>query len=863
MELTYHYSPFFSGACYRKLSVNKTLFEKHVGDAGLLDLLELRLGLPGRETSAIERILAYQYALGVVRKDAFYDKAFENDSLATAKEILRWRDLLVMEGFDAATACESPRLRKLAEAEEHFSEPGTPERWKEVRAHAKGPLAGVNIIVDHDIRLLPKLIRETLAAIGVEKGVYDGLGGKEASWTSEGKDITIRYFGTVAEAYQWAADHDKSGCDVVVCPDSFRLNGVLRNRGKALLDASVEGDSPILQLFRLGLLLLERPLDIKNLLEYLRTGFSPIPARQRHALARALKSEGGRGEEWQKALAACEDTPEVHTFLQSLLDAEIIKGKVDKTVIINWCRALADWAGDTKKTPPERVPYQMELTGLCEGLCRVVGSEADDEVDVSFVLKALKTLYEPTPVRTDKAMAESWDVIDSHRSLIDTPDSLLWLPCIGGLGSSYPYAFLFQEELKELGLRSMTDYIRHDFNLMADRLGKVGRIELCACDFDRNEALEEHPAVTLCKPAAHKAGKEMDMRTAAGGSTTSVFSPLRTLETGVDLYPKARNEKGEVTKDDTALSATSIETLISYPFDFVMDKKLRFKDLSSIQLSNLTLTQGTVAHYVFEKLLEDSEGSIPKMRALLQEDVFYTRVDAAAGEKGEILFRPENRTLFAHFKETVRKSIGVLLDILENSGLTPKKSELKLNEELDGLSRITGSVDFYAETKGGDVVVIDFKYSKGSHYIEKLKEDRSVQLEIYAEGLTKKTGRPVVARAYYFFPINLLYTDDTTGFFLDPDGRPFPGVIPLKKKAGLPPLSRRIRSSVDQRRTQLKKGRLEMEEGAPLDEIEYHNAAKDGSLIDIPATGKKDCKVKAASPFVNPTKYPILKNSIK
>ena len=68
---------------------------------------------------------------------------------------------------------------------------------------------------------------------------------------------------------------------------------------------------------------------------------------------------------------------------------------------------------------------------------------------------------------------------------------------------------------------------------------------------------------------------------------------------------------------------------------------------------------------------------------------------------------------------------------------------------------------------------------------------------------------------------------------------------------------------MDQRRTQLKKGRLEMEEGAPLDEIEYHNAAKDGSLIDIPATGKKDCKVKAASPFVNPTKYPILKNSIK
>ena len=860
MELTYHYSPFFSGATYRKLSVNKPLFEKHVGDAGLLDLLELRLGLPGRETSAIERILDYQSALAAVRKDAFYEKAFENDPLATAKEILRWRDLLVMEGFDAATTYGSPRLRKLADAESHFSKPGTPERWKEVRAHAKGPLAGVNIIVDHDIRLLPKLIRESLAAIGVEEGVYDGLGGKEASWTSEGKDITIRYFGTVAEAYGWAADNRKDYDGAVICPNPFRMNAVLRNRELPLLEASAGGDSSITQLFRLGLSLLERPLDINNLLEYLRSEFSPIPGAYRYTLANTLLREGGRGEEWEKALAKCRDDKDVRDYLLTLLDdlENVGDGKnpewmVPTEKVTGWCKALAEWS--TTVITEDRKPYQLELVSLCDGMCRVIDNMHSSRVRVKEVMKALKTLYELTPVNNTKATAGSWDAVDSHRGFIDAPDKLLWLPCNGGLDTSYPYAFLLQEEIEELSLPSKTDYIRHDFNLMAEQLDQIETIELCACDFDRHEALEEHPAVTLCKPAAN-----VIPRPASDGQTASIFHPLGTLEMeGVDLYPKRRNDQGKETDEDYPLSATGIETLIAYPFDYVMDKKLGFRDASSFQLSDLTPTQGTVAHYVFEKMMKESGGNILRMRDMLEEG-FEDRIDTAAKMRGGILFRRENRTLFAHFKEIIRKSISVLLDILESSGLTPKECEHPLEDVDLDFAKIKGSVDFYAETKAHQIVVIDFKYSKGKTYIEKLEDDKSVQLEIYAESMGKELGGPVVAKGYYFFPLNQLHTDDQSGIFSGD------GVIVHPAKKEMLPLRQRIRNSVDYRATQLKCGKLEMEEGAALADIDYHKDADEGrKMIDIPAARKKkDGKsVKAASPFVNPTKFPILKNAIK
>ncbi|MBO5546626.1 MAG: hypothetical protein J6N50_06505 [Bacteroidales bacterium] len=39
---------------------------KTVGDPGLLEFMELRLGLPGVESDAIDRILAYRKALGDV-----------------------------------------------------------------------------------------------------------------------------------------------------------------------------------------------------------------------------------------------------------------------------------------------------------------------------------------------------------------------------------------------------------------------------------------------------------------------------------------------------------------------------------------------------------------------------------------------------------------------------------------------------------------------------------------------------------------------------------------------------------------------------------------------------------------------------
>ena len=855
------YSPSFTGECYRNLPVNETCFEKVVGDAGLLDFLELRLGLAGAtpECSAIDRILSYKRALDRVKAGAFYIEAFENDDLATAKEILRWRDLLVMEGFNADTEYKSPRLQKLAEVEKQLAEfpEGVPERWKRVHEGVSGAFPGVLISVHYSLDLLPKLIRETLNKLGASEERIQN----EMTFSPKSPDkISVYCFGTVAEAYCRAVDNHTN--EAVICPDTFRLNAVLRNREKPLLESSACGDSSITQLFRLGLSLLERPLNINHLLEYLRIGFSPIPGEYRYAFADALLRKGGRGEDWNKLLAECSGNNEVQEFLLSLLNADVKnigdekapQWMVSSDIVTNWCKALASWSRNVKTD--ERKTYQQELASLCDGMCRIMDNKASDRVDVKDLMKALKTLYDLSPVKTNKAMAQSWDAVDSHRSFIDSPKKLWWIPCNGGLNTPYPYSFLLKEERESLSIKEMPDFIQYDYRRMVDLLGKVDEIVLFTCDFDGAEALVEHPAVTICKQAAPDSEKDLPPKIKSS-PTSSIFQKSGTLYTGVDLYPKDGDK-------DRGLSATSTETLIGFPFDFVMDKTLGYKDITSLRLSDITPTLGTVAHLVFQRMLEESDNkSIDEMKAMLKAD-FDERVEKAAMEKGEILLLPENKTLLNNFKRTLQKSIGVLLDILKDSNLKPVISEETLKGTLEGFADITGSVDFHAELPDGNIVVIDFKYSKGKSYIEKLEEDKAIQLEFYAEGLEemwKKEGKKVVARAYYFFPINQLHTDDESGIFSEM----VTGVVLHRKEKNDTPLSDRIRNSKKYRQAQLEKGTLEIEEGTPLEEIDYHKKVEVCHLIDIPKSDKKidGSDVKANSPFANPTKYPILKNAIK
>lgn len=81
------------------------LGEAVVGPRGLLDILETQLGLTGPSKAEAIRIAAYSTKLANAltrRPSAFFARSFEKDSWSTAERLLRWRDDLILAGWNGA-----------------------------------------------------------------------------------------------------------------------------------------------------------------------------------------------------------------------------------------------------------------------------------------------------------------------------------------------------------------------------------------------------------------------------------------------------------------------------------------------------------------------------------------------------------------------------------------------------------------------------------------------------------------------------------------------------------------------------------------------------------------------------------------
>src|ERR1700674_5103846 len=105
---------------YQDLQPRHRFNESICGPQGFLRLLELRLGLASNPASAASRIVQYRGALESAAsiKERFYTVSFAKDPLAVAETLLRWRDELVLAGWDGAPdPASGQRIRDLAEVE--------------------------------------------------------------------------------------------------------------------------------------------------------------------------------------------------------------------------------------------------------------------------------------------------------------------------------------------------------------------------------------------------------------------------------------------------------------------------------------------------------------------------------------------------------------------------------------------------------------------------------------------------------------------------------------------------------------------------------------------------------------------------
>ncbi|MCF0201194.1 MAG: hypothetical protein HUK16_07510, partial [Bacteroidales bacterium] len=95
MDERYIFHPAYDGHVHVDFDTTPAIGTEFVGPMGLLARLELKLGLTRNEIPDYEREKLYQEAIAATSLKLF-KQSFELDAANTTKQLLRWRDALVM-----------------------------------------------------------------------------------------------------------------------------------------------------------------------------------------------------------------------------------------------------------------------------------------------------------------------------------------------------------------------------------------------------------------------------------------------------------------------------------------------------------------------------------------------------------------------------------------------------------------------------------------------------------------------------------------------------------------------------------------------------------------------------------------------
>lgn len=169
------YNPFFTKEAFITHDLWDTVA---TGDAGLLEQLLMRAGMPqtiaNEEDKDDTRIAPYSEALKA-QADSPFANSLATDPTGTAKQLLQWRDTLVMAGWKAEMMADSKnaKLRVLSACDKAISAyPSKADRWRQVLDKLQ---AGEEILQEEDAvevhvpsELIHPIIKEVLNLLHAE-----------------------------------------------------------------------------------------------------------------------------------------------------------------------------------------------------------------------------------------------------------------------------------------------------------------------------------------------------------------------------------------------------------------------------------------------------------------------------------------------------------------------------------------------------------------------------------------------------------------------------------------------------------------------------------------------------------------------
>lgn len=346
----------FDMACDQDVALSNTqggqasIGRLYVGAQGLLNVLETHLGMTGKVKHHAVRIQGYMDCMSQVlsKPDAsFFKQSHESDAWSSAKQMLSWRDELVMAGWSAQSSdAFTSRLKALSVVEDVLPEQlkqGVGDRLQRVLL----ALDRVESIAIKEVSLcegldgLPSLLQQVMKALEA-KGVQikanhnsqatnqvlakGNLGVVQQSMLNQdassdqvvADDDTLTLIQTQDEwsaanlIASWLKADEKNNSDVLLIQGqgSDVLDSALQNAGLPMMGNNQRSAwRAALQVLPLALANVWKPLNIQSLLSFLSLPSSPVPRFAARRLREAIQNEPGvGGESWIEAEAKIIET---------------------------------------------------------------------------------------------------------------------------------------------------------------------------------------------------------------------------------------------------------------------------------------------------------------------------------------------------------------------------------------------------------------------------------------------------------------------------------------------------------------------------------------------------------------------------
>ena len=667
------FSPEYSGNVYVKPSDGKEVMMDTVvtNTIGLVNLLELRLGLHYEDVPEQERVAHYYDAVCEYMKA--YPKnvmaaSFKTAGLSTAKAMLSWRDELRGADWDFKGEDISERLAVLIGVEEYSKQDGcdmadrlhiVTEQVAFQKLDCKDMIIEMAVAKDL-LKPTTKALIEVLELHGAKIEQVAGVSGTENNLGKVRQLIASKQKGKIKldkndDSIQiWKFADDRNACeylsynnmedvDVWINADNKQMDNWLMLMNKALTGSVTADCTPQLtQLFVMGLGMFANPLNVNTLIEWLNMPVHPIDKFFRSDLAACIVTEGGyRNEACKKKIdqfiegkfvylndkqkALPEDKQEeirlkdkeerqkqVSVFLPSLERSNTINTEVVKQFVIelsSWARQRAHlMAGEADNE--QWVEQLMTVSVMCDAFHILLGTVNTNTIDYKTIDSWMSTVYEKGAYTNAIAERGCRTVVDSPAKIASVANKTVWMGVDGDASQGQECAFLYPSEKAKL----------------------VEQMYMHPWVEDAENNYHEQVMMT---PLRMTSGQLiLVVRERMGGEQTLKHPLIVRLEQQIEniedfvvrpsIGVEDRHEVKTVENGGVAaefyfrhsdkiqwpdhLSPTSIGTLVEHPFDYMMENLLEITNDGKAKMADAKTTKGNVAHAVIEELFAPRDG---------------------------------------------------------------------------------------------------------------------------------------------------------------------------------------------------------------------------------------------------------------